>query len=82
MATRKPRKPKVFKATTPERPVFDQRSGTVNIWPVVACDAVALAAEIAAGDHDDYLSLLGHTDKAQNDGGRGPVQEAIAKRKG
>ena len=79
---RAPRKPKALKVTTPERPVFDTRSGTVNIWPIVVAESGALAAEIAAGDHDDYLSFLKHIDKSQNDGGRPLVQEAIAKRKG
>jgi len=87
-APKRTRKPRKLTATTPEapmlapRPTFDTESGTVNIWPIVAAGADQLAAEIAAGDHDGYLSLLGHVDRSQNDEGRAKVQEAVRKRLG
>lgn len=79
---RKPRKPRKLKATTPEAPCFDWEAGTVNIWPILAADASQLAAEIEAGEHDGYLSLLEYQDRAQH-GGRPIIQKACkARRKG
>lgn len=66
-------------ATTPEAPVFDTARGSVDIGPVVHADPSDLAKEIAAGEHDAYLSELRHADKARF-GGRVEVQSAAAKR--
>ncbi len=68
-------------ATTPEAPrVFDTATN-VDVWPILAADADALAAEIARGDHDGVLSTLAHLD-ATHYGGRGSVQGAIVARRG
>lgn len=71
-----------LKATTPEAPrVFDGAGGDVDIWPILAASAADLAEEIERGDHDAYISLLAHCDRAQHDG-RPLVQDAIRKRMG
>ena len=70
-----------LKATTPESPVFDQQSNTVDIWPIMAASASDLAAEIERGDHDGYLSLLQHCDQARFEEGRAVVQMACNKRR-
>lgn len=70
------------KVTAESRPVFDDGAGSVDIWPIMAADATDLAAEIERGDHDPYLSLLAHCDRAQHDGGRPLVQGAVKRRMG
>jgi hypothetical protein len=59
---------------------FDDLRGQINVWPILALDGPALAAEIARGDHDAYLTDLALLDRAQS--ARAVVQDAIRARRG
>lgn len=97
MGARSRRKPAAKRASlktktvTPEAPTpvspprIDEgpgADGNIDIWPILAAGAAALAKEIGKGEHDDYLSFLAACDRSQHDGGRPLVQEAVRKRKG
>jgi hypothetical protein len=67
--------------TTPESPVVldSLQRGTVDIWPIQRAEPSQLAAEIERGEHDAYLTDLGHAERTQRGAPR--VLEAIAARR-
>jgi len=72
-----------LKVATPERPVFDTRRGTVDVYPILAADAADLVAEIDRGDHDGYLFDLAHHEQSKaGTPARAAVLDACTKRRG
>jgi hypothetical protein len=76
------RRARALLVTTPESPVVldSLQRGSVDIWPIQRATPADLAAEIARGEHDAYLSDLLAAERTQR--AAPVVLQAIAARRG